>query len=168
MDSAAVRTCRLSSGPKHRFLESSQILQTRLEERLRLRLTRKRSRSGCSRPQDRVWPLNQDGGRVSGRITGDSSEDILVDVFPLFSKHTRRSYAKIFGSDRFHIDPPLCQDRSESASPDLSRPKFISQERTQETTKAFPPSSYQPLFTAVLQMQQISCHISSAVRAGEP
>lgn len=39
-----------------------------------------------------------------------------------------RSGAQIFASDRFH--------RGESGSPDLSRPKFTSQKRTQRRTKA--------------------------------
>lgn len=40
-----------------------------------------------------------------------------------------RSGAQIFASDRFH--------RGEPGSPDVSRPKFTSQKRTQKRTKAF-------------------------------
>lgn len=106
-----------------------------MEERLRFRLTRKRRRSRCSSRQETVWALNQGGGRTALTRVRMRHRRIFCRLirggFPAFFHQTRRSCAKIFGSDRFRIDPPLAE-----GSPDLSRPKFTSQERTQKTTKA--------------------------------
>lgn len=111
-----------------------------MEERLRFRLTRKRRRSRCSSRQETVWALNQGGGQTALTRVRMLHRRIFCGLirggFPAFFHQTRRSCAKIFGSDRFRMDPPPRQNRGESGSPDLSRPKFTSQERTQKTTKA--------------------------------
>lgn len=64
--------------------------------------------------QDTVGTLNQDGGETDG---------------------PRASLLQTY-SRSFSHPPPSRQNRGESGSPDLSRPKFTSQEGTQKTTKA--------------------------------
>lgn len=112
-----------------------------MEERLCFRLTRTRRRSRCPSRQETVRALNQGGGQTALTRVRVRHRRIFCGLipggFPAFFHQTRRSCVKIFGSDRFGMDPPPPrQNQGESGSPDLSRPKFTSQERTQKTTKA--------------------------------